>query len=71
MDDLTAEELKLAFQDFESDPEMSVCVLHGIGGSFSAGYDLEELAALEEDLPNKVYRRETAAGVRIASTVLL
>jgi len=54
VDTLTAEELKLAFQDFEGDPSMYVCVLHGLGGSFCAGYDLEELADLEEDLPNKL-----------------
>ena len=37
----TAEQLKLAFQDFEADEEMHIAVLHGLGGNFCAGYDLE------------------------------
>jgi len=50
----TAEKLKLAFQEFENDEEMYCCVLHGLGGSFCAGYDLEELSELEENLANKI-----------------
>lgn len=52
----TSEALKLAFQDFEADPEVHVAVLHGLGGNFSAGYDLEELSELgsEGDLANKI-----------------
>jgi len=50
----TAEKLKLAFQDFESDDDMYCCVLHGLGGTFCAGYDLEELAELEDNLANKI-----------------
>lgn len=50
----TAEKLKLAFQDFESDENMYCLVLHGLGGNFCAGYDLEELSSLEENLANKI-----------------
>eukprot|EP00088_Acartia_fossae_P015344 TRINITY_DN1839_c0_g1_i12.p1 TRINITY_DN1839_c0_g1~~TRINITY_DN1839_c0_g1_i12.p1 ORF type:complete len:349 (-),score=78.19 TRINITY_DN1839_c0_g1_i12:745-1791(-) len=50
----TAEKLKMAFQDFEKDENMYCAVFHGIGGNFCAGYDLEELAELEENLANKV-----------------
>jgi len=50
----TAEDLKMAFHDFETDDEMYCAVLHGLGGNFCAGYDLEELSELEEDLANKI-----------------
>jgi len=50
----TAEKLKFALQEFEQDENMHCCVLHGLGGNFCAGYDLEELAELEENLANKV-----------------
>ena len=50
----TAEELKLAFNDFELDENMYCAVLYGMGGNFCAGYDLEELSELEEDLANKI-----------------
>lgn len=67
----TAEQLKLAFQDFEADDNMYCAginqsehtlmtynrycsVLHGLGGNFCAGYDLEELSELEEDISNKI-----------------
>jgi len=50
----TAEKLKVAFQEFDSDENMHCCVLHGLGGNFCAGYDLEELAELEDDLANKI-----------------
>ena len=29
-------------------------VLHGLGGNFCAGYDLEELSELEDDISNKI-----------------
>ena len=43
-----AQELLEAFNDFEADDEMYCAVFHGLGGNFSAGYDLEELADIEE-----------------------
>ena len=54
VDDPTAEALKEAFQEFETDEEMHCAVLHGLGGNFCAGYDLAELADLEEDISNKL-----------------
>ena len=50
----TGEVLKEAFLDFESDDNMYVAVIHGLGGNFCAGYDLEELSELEDDISNKV-----------------
>jgi len=50
----TAERLKEAFHDFELDENMFCAVLHGLGGTFCAGYDLEELSELEDDLANKL-----------------
>jgi len=50
----TAERLKEAFHDFEMDENMYCAVLYGLGGTFCAGYDLEELSELEEDLANKI-----------------
>ncbi|XP_017041769.1 probable enoyl-CoA hydratase [Drosophila ficusphila] len=41
----TAEQLTEAISQFEADDTSPVGVLYGIGGSFSAGYDLEELEA--------------------------
>jgi len=54
VDTPTAEDLKHAFQDFEDDENMYCAVLHGLGGNFCAGYDLEELSELEDDLSNKI-----------------
>ena len=54
VDTYTGEVLKEAFQDFETDDNMKIAVVHGLGGNFSAGYDLEELSELEEDISNKV-----------------
>lgn len=45
----TAQELKQAFTDFDTDSEMKVAVLHGIGGSFCAGYDLSELSKSDQE----------------------
>ena len=50
----TSEQLKLAFEEFESDENMYCAVLHGLGGNFCAGYDLEELSELEDDISNKI-----------------
>ena len=50
-----AQELLDAFNEFEADDEMNVAVFHGMGGNFSAGYDLGELAEIEEsELANTV-----------------
>ena len=44
----TAGQLYQAFRDFDSDSNVNVAVLHGVGGTFCAGYDLKELATMEE-----------------------
>jgi enoyl-CoA hydratase len=44
VDPTTALELKDAFQAFASDPEASVAVLCGAGGTFCAGYDLRAVS---------------------------
>lgn len=44
----------MAFEDFEHDESMYVAVFHGLGGNFSAGFDLEELSKYEDDLANKI-----------------
>lgn len=50
-----SEQLLEAFSAFEEDDEMYCAVFHGLGGNFSAGYDLEELADIEEsELANTV-----------------
>lgn len=38
-----AAELNSRIKEFESDPEVDVGVLYGVGGSFSSGYDLAEI----------------------------
>lgn len=43
-----AQELLNAFHEYESDENMHCAVLYGIGGNFSAGYDLEELANIDD-----------------------
>lgn len=45
VDRATAEQLADAFRAFDADPEASVAVLHGEGGTFCAGADLGALAA--------------------------
>jgi len=44
----TADELVQAIQDLDNDESVSAIVLHGIGGSFCAGYDLKELSEASE-----------------------
>jgi len=52
----TSEALKVAFQEFEADPSLHCAVLHGLGGNFCSGYDLEELSELDTEgsLGNKI-----------------
>ena len=45
----TSEKLYEAFCNFESDDDFHVAILHGIGGNFCAGYDLDELANVDRD----------------------
>lgn len=40
-----AEALTQAFLDFDADPDASVAILHGAGGTFCAGADLKAVAA--------------------------
>jgi len=55
IDTSTAEKLKEAFLEFEADDNMYCAVLHGLGGNFCAGFDLDELAKLDqENLANTV-----------------
>ncbi|CAG2117759.1 unnamed protein product, partial [Medioppia subpectinata] len=42
----TARQLLRAIADFEADTTSAAAVLHGIGGTFCAGYDLKELSQL-------------------------
>nr|CAD7433103.1 unnamed protein product [Timema monikensis] len=44
----TAEQLSKAIRDFEDDKSVYAGVLHGKGGNFCAGFDLEELAEQDE-----------------------
>ncbi|XP_064488837.1 probable enoyl-CoA hydratase isoform X2 [Ornithodoros turicata] len=43
----TARQLQNAFQEFEQDDSVAVAILHGKGGTFCAGFDLEELSQKE------------------------
>lgn len=44
LDVVTAQKLSEALDAFENDETSSVGILHGIGGSFSSGFDLDEIA---------------------------
>jgi enoyl-CoA hydratase len=44
VDSATAAELAACFRRFDADENLSVAVLTGAGGAFSAGFDLKELA---------------------------
>merc|ERR1712212_753949 len=62
IDSKTAEKLHQppseVFLDFEADDNMYCAVLHGIGGNFCAGFDLDELAKIDEqNLANVVAAR--------------
>ena len=49
VDSVTAKELLDAFTVFEKDERMLSVVLYGKGGSFCAGYDLDEVATSDGD----------------------
>jgi enoyl-CoA hydratase len=67
VDAATAHELQDAFSAFERDPNASVAVLCGAGGTFSAGYDLNVVSAgsLED-----IYQPEGDGPLGISRTVL-
>jgi enoyl-CoA hydratase/carnithine racemase len=44
VDGPTARKLAAAFYSYENDPDQKVCIFAGAGGTFSAGFDLHELA---------------------------
>lgn len=44
VDGPTAVKLAEAFYSFDNDPSQKVCVFSGVGGNFSAGFDLHEVA---------------------------
>lgn len=52
---MTAQELSEELDKFDNDENSVVAVLHGVGGNFCSGYDLEEIAQYngknEEVLP--------------------
>lgn len=41
--------MKNALEDFENDSNAYVAVIHGIGGNFCSGFDLNELVHVEND----------------------
>ncbi|GFS89259.1 enoyl-CoA hydratase domain-containing protein 2, mitochondrial [Nephila pilipes] len=41
----TASELKKAFENFAEDSQANAAVLYGVGGTFCAGYDLQEISS--------------------------
>lgn len=48
------QELAAQLTRFEADSSASVVVINGIGGNFSAGYDIDELKEKSECNPNAV-----------------
>ncbi|EDV94521.1 GH21648 [Drosophila grimshawi] len=63
IDAATAEKLGEAINQFESDDSSPVGVLYGVGGSFSAGYDLKELEAeAQQGSLNFLLRHEGSVG---------
>lgn len=45
------ENLAWELNSFDEDDSASVAVIHGMGGNFSSGYDLDELHAVARDSP--------------------
>lgn len=64
IDGPTAQKLWLAILAFENDPTQKVCVFHGNGGTFCAGFDLQEFAKLADRGKDAQY-----TGVNIADPV--
>lgn len=46
----TADQLLEAFKEFDQDDSVCAIVLHGIGGNFCAGYDLQELSTADASI---------------------
>lgn len=46
----TADQLVNAFEEFDEDESVSAIVLHGMGGNFCAGYDLQELSTANSSI---------------------
>ncbi|RXG61887.1 3-hydroxypropionyl-coenzyme A dehydratase [Armadillidium vulgare] len=46
----TSDALLQAFKDFDNDEDSKVAVLHGAGGNFCAGYDLQELSSMPDPM---------------------
>lgn len=53
VDGPTAEKLYNAIIDFESDETQKVGIIHGVGGTFCAGFDLQEVAKLSDPSTDK------------------
>lgn len=62
-----ATELSAAIEAFENDPESPIAVLYGVGGNFSAGYDLKELSDDPENVTNILMRSEGAMVIFVTS----
>ena len=70
----TALELREAFDQFEKDDDSVVAVLHGIGGTFCAGYDLSELAeagAVDTEKAQEVLREVISRGPMVSDWILV
>ncbi|KAK0078538.1 hypothetical protein PV326_009290 [Microctonus aethiopoides] len=52
LDTAAANELSQALDTFEENEECKIGIIHGIGGSFCAGFDLDEIAKNEVDIDN-------------------
>ncbi|XP_022688793.1 uncharacterized protein LOC111260358 isoform X3 [Varroa jacobsoni] len=53
----TADELFSQFERFDADASVNVAVLFGNGGTFCAGYDLEEISRTDKTLLDRFKRR--------------
>lgn len=49
LDCTAAQELAEALDEFDENEESKVGIIHGIGGNFCSGFDLEEIAKSEGD----------------------
>ncbi|XP_055637181.1 probable enoyl-CoA hydratase echA8 isoform X2 [Toxorhynchites rutilus septentrionalis] len=62
IDSETGKQLTAAIEEFEQDTTADVGVLHGIGGSFCAGYDLSELANPDVNPQSIILQRSGVMG---------